>query len=386
MTIFLIARGYPSTHAPQWGSFEKDQAEALAQAGHHVIILSVDSRFRFYWRPLGIQFTENNDIPTYNIFLCPGAVFSLIFGQRLNVHFKAWQLNKIYQRAVRRYGTPDVLYSHYLSNTQIAIILKQKYNIPLVTMEHWSEMGKTPIKPAIIPVAQDAYAHTDQLLTVSSALQKNIQSQLHIFSLVVHNMVGKEFTYIASTTPHPFTFITTGSLIHRKGFDLLPAAFLQVQDSLPADWQMLVIGDGEEHANLQYLINDSGLQNHIRLLGQKTKTEIASLLQNSEVFILPSRGETFGVAIIEALACGLPVVATRCGGPDDIITPDNGVLVPVDDIDALATAIRTMYTTRTQYSHEAIADDCQARFSPQIIARQLTDIFKGVLDYAPLTK
>lgn len=377
MTIFLISRGYPSKRDPQWGCFEKDQAEALTQLGHRAVILSVDSRFRFYWRPLGVQFAEHDNIPTYNIFLCPGAVFSLLFGKRLNVRFKAWQLNRIYQKAVRRYGTPDILYSHYLFNTQIAITLKQKYNIPLVAMEHWSEMGRTPIKPAIIPIAQDAYEHTDKLLTVSSALQKNIQSQLHnVFPLVVHNMVGPEFTYHTSTTPHPFTFITTGSLIHRKGFDLLPTVFLQVKDSLPTDWQMLIIGDGEEHAGLQHQINDNGLQNHIRLLGQKTKTEIASLLQNSDVFILPSRGETFGVAIIEALACGLPVVATRCGGPDDIITPDNGVLVPVDDIDALATAIQTMYTNRTQYSHEAIAADCQARFSPEVIAHQLSAVFE----------
>ncbi len=377
MTIFLISRGYPSKRDPQWGCFEKDQAEALTQLGHRVVVLSVDSRFRFYWRPVGVQFAEHNDIPAYNIFLCPGAIFSLLFGKHLDVRFKAWQLNRIYQKAVRRYGTPDILYSHYLSNTQIAITLKQKYNIPLVAMEHWSEMGRTPIKPAIIPIAQDAYEHTDKLLTVSSALQKNIQSQLHnVFPLIVHNMVGPEFTYHTSTTPHPFTFIATGNLIHRKGFDLLPAAFLQVQDLLSADWQMLIIGDGKEYAGLQRQINNSSLQNHIRLLGRKTKTEIASLLKNSDVFILPSRSETFGVAIIEALSCGLPVVATRCGGPDDIITPNNGLLVPVDDIDALAAAIRTMYTNYAQYSRKAIANDCRIRFSPEVIAHQLTAVFE----------
>ena len=54
MRIFWIARGYPSQKDPQWGCFEKDQAEALRKAGHEVVVLSVDTRFRWYYRPLGI--------------------------------------------------------------------------------------------------------------------------------------------------------------------------------------------------------------------------------------------------------------------------------------------------------------------------------------------
>ena len=58
MKIFIIARGYPSQKEPTWGCFEKDQAEALSQSGHQVTILSVDTRFRFYWRTLGIHYTK----------------------------------------------------------------------------------------------------------------------------------------------------------------------------------------------------------------------------------------------------------------------------------------------------------------------------------------
>ena len=378
MYILMVSRGYPNQRDPQWGCFEKDQAEALAQYGHKVVMLSVDSRFRFYWRRPGIQFSLQNNIPTYNIFIIPGAISSLFFGKRVNARLKAWQLDRIYQKAVKQYGKPDIFYSHYLPTTQIATHLKQKYNIPLVGIEHWSEMGYNPIQPNIIPIAQYTYRHIDQLLTVSSALQKNIQEQLQITSLVVHNLVDKEFAYKPST-PHPFTFVSTGSLIHRKGFDLLPIAFSKVKDILPHDWQMIIIGGGKEQANLQQQINESGLQDHIRLLGQKTKTEITSLLQNSDVFILPSHRETFGVVIIEALACGLPAISTICGGPEEIITDRNGILVPVNDANALAEAIKKMVSTYSTYDHQAIAEDCQARFSPKVIAQQLTDIFQQVI-------
>ena len=74
MNIFIIARGYPSKKEPHWGCFENDQAEALANLGHKITILSVDARFRFYWRPLGIQHKTERMVSIYNIFLCPYAL------------------------------------------------------------------------------------------------------------------------------------------------------------------------------------------------------------------------------------------------------------------------------------------------------------------------
>ena len=68
MKIFIIARGYPSVKEPTWGCFEKDQAEALASLGHNVTILSVDTRFRWYWRRLGITKKIANGIKIYDFF------------------------------------------------------------------------------------------------------------------------------------------------------------------------------------------------------------------------------------------------------------------------------------------------------------------------------
>lgn len=379
MTIFLISRGYPSKRDPQWGSFEKDQAEALAQLGHKVIILSFDARFRPYWRPIGIRHFMHGDVASINIFLVPSAIISLLFGKRINQRFKAWQLDKVYRQAVKLYGKPDIIYSHYLTNTMFAVTLKLKYNIPLIGIEHWSELGKTPIKPYIIPIAKHTYDHVDQLISVSAALQQSIKEQIGNDSIVVHNMVGKEFFYKSSTTPRPFTFVATGSLIHRKGFDLLPIAFNEIKHLLPNDWQMIIIGSGEEYIALQQQIEHAKLQNHIHLVGQKNKKQIVQILQNSDVFILPSRGENFSVAVLEALACGLPVIASITGGIRECINQQNGILFPVDDTHALADAIQTMYNNRENYDHQLIANDCQARFAPAVIAQQLTDIFQHVI-------
>ena len=80
MFIALISRGVPSKRDPQWGCFEKDQAEALAATGHKVVVISVDTRFRFYWRKLGISHYYTNGIHYYDCFIVPGVIIRKFFG------------------------------------------------------------------------------------------------------------------------------------------------------------------------------------------------------------------------------------------------------------------------------------------------------------------
>ena len=143
---------------------------------------------------------------------------------------------------------------------------------------------------------------------------------------------------------------------------------------------MNIIGGGEERENLQKQIKDLGLQDNIHLLGQKTKTEIVDILRDSNAFILPSRNENFSVAVLEALACGLPVISSICGGIRECIFDFNGLLFPVNDVDALADAIKYIFENYQSYDRAKIAEDCKNRFSPEVIARQLTDIFEKVVE------
>lgn len=377
MRIFVISRGCPTPSDPTWGCFELDQAQALSQLGHEVVMLSVDTRTRLRWRKIGISEHTYGSVHALDMFLFPCSY--RIIGWQLRQKITAALLLKLYDYACRKFGKPDILYSHYLFNTQLAVAVKRKYHVPLVGIEHWSALNIRPVPQWVRSMVSATYPHTDKVIAVSESLKRSISECHEVPDIsVVHNMVGKEFTYTPAA-PHPFTFVATGRLVYGKGFDLLPVAFSKIKDSLPDDWQMLIIGGGKERTNLQQQINGSGLQDHIRLLGQKTKAEIIPLLQNSDVFILPSRGENFSVAVLEALACGLPVISSVTGGIRECINAHNGLLFPVNDVDALANALKTIYINRTAYDRPAIAADCQARFSPQVIACQLTDIFQQVI-------
>ena len=129
--------------------------------------------------------------------------------------------------------------------------------------------------------------------------------------------------------------------------------------------------------NLIKQINNANLQDHVFLLGLK-RTEIADYLNKSDVFVL-IHVETFGVVYIEAMAAGLPVIATACGGPEDFVNERNGILIPPNNADELKKALIKMYNTYQNYDNDAISEECARKFSPHSIATQLTEIYSDLL-------
>lgn len=376
MLIYFITRGFPDAKEPTWGSFEFDQAKALVNLGHKVVYLCVDRRFRLFVRKIGFSKQIIEGITIYNSYILPNVLVRKL-GENILYKFRTWQLNMLYKKAVKENGSPDILYSHYLFVTQEAVALKQKYNIPLVAIEHWSELKKEPLTNRVIRYSK-AYQFVDQLIVVSKALKKTIQEKFNVDSTVVYNMVGEEFQYKHAQPSSIVRFVTAGSLIPRKGFDILINAFAKTQLS-KKDWQLNIIGAGSDKEKLQAMIEQAGLKNNIILIGQKNKKQIEDIYQKSDVFVLASRSETFGVVYIEAMACGLPVIATPCGGPEEFVNKKNGLLVPIDDVDSLAKALEQMFAHYQEYDRQAIADDCKAHFSSEIIAKQLTGIFEQVI-------
>lgn len=380
MYILMIARGIPSKKYPQWGCFEKDQAEALAAFGHKVVVMCIDRRFLFEWRKIGLTHCNINDVEYYNYYLYPQKITDII-SHKLSLRINDKLVQYVYNIIFKKHGRPDIIYGQMFGNTQMGICISRKYKIPIVGIEHLDRFNEENLEKWGY-TQQDAaftYHNIDATITVSNNLKQALFRHFAINSFVVHNVVGKEFVYTQKEKNNIFTIVTTGSLIYRKGFDILINALSNIQNCLPKKWQTIIIGDGEYKEELQQLINNLNLQSNIHLIGKKNKKDIVALLQQSDLFILPSRSETFGVVYIEAMACGLPIIATDCGGPRDIVTESNGFLIPNEDIDALSKTILYMVKNINKYDRKAIAEDCQARFSPEVIARQLTKIFKETI-------
>jgi len=380
MKILIIANGYPNQKDPQWGCFEKDQAVALKNFSHDVCIMYVDRRFRTYWRKIGLTHFIDSGIAVFGIFWCPAFSLGKVF-PKLYCRWISLMQSVVFKHILKRWGKPDIIYAHYLYNIAFATELKEQYGIPLVGIEHWSELTKSELSPLQRFWGETAYGKADKILAVSESLRSHIMRHFGIDSTVIYDMLGPEFVSapIAEHTFNDnFTFVAVGSLIQRKGYDILIEAFRQSGLS-QSGCKVVIVGAGQEHDNLQSQIQRANLQDSVLLVGRKSKEEIISILAKSHAFILSSRAETFGVVCIEALSQGLPCIATICGGPEEFIDDSNGLLIPVENSDAMANAIIEIYENYSKYDGTFIANGCRKTFAPDTIAQQLTEIFTNII-------
>ena len=139
-----------------------------------------------------------------------------------------------------------------------------------------------------------------------------------------------------------------------------------------------IVGEGEERNNLQDIINQYNIGDRVKLLGQKTRSELSLLMKDANAFALASRIETFGVVYIEAMLSGLPVVATICGGPENFVDETNGILIQVDDVESLANALTAMRLNIDKYDGVKISQECNERFSPQSIAKEIVRQYEKI--------
>lgn len=143
-----------------------------------------------------------------------------------------------------------------------------------------------------------------------------------------------------------------GRLVHKKGFHVLLEAMAQVRESVPGA-SLVLGGDGPERAALELRARELHLDDCVSFAGWQQ--DAAEFLEGAVIFALPSLDEPFGIVVLEAMACGVPVVATRTAGPSEILVDDSGWIVPPGDAKALATALTEALSGPEQRRRKAAA-------------------------------
>ena len=171
-----------------------------------------------------------------------------------------------------------------------------------------------------------------------------------------------------------------GRLVPEKGHDVLLRALALLRDAgTPVTLQ--IVGDGPRREALVALAEKLGIADAVTLSGRLPREGLLHALRQADVFVMPSLREGFGVALVEAMATGLPVVATRSGGPEEIVRLSDGVLVAPGDAEALAAGIREVITRLGEFDAEDIARGIRDRYSPESVGAALVRLYDEVVTH-----
>ncbi len=170
-----------------------------------------------------------------------------------------------------------------------------------------------------------------------------------------------------------------GGIKRSKGIDYLLKAARKLVKTFHRPIQLLLVGEGEYEQEAKVLAEELEIADMVRFIGKRPNSEIPLWINASDLLVLPSLSEGFGVVLIEAMACGKPVVATRCGGPEDIVKKDTGILVPPSDEAALAKALREVLSDKYQFDPQKIRQHATANYAYDRIAYRILEVYRQAL-------
>lgn len=374
MYILEVSYGCPSEKYPSNGNFQLDQARALAGCGHKVVFAALDMRSFRRWRRWGLYCHSVDGIPVYEYSFPMGP-----FADALRRKLAASGFERLLDREAREKGRPDIVHVHFADTAVSIVEACRKRGIPYVVTEHASSIMDDEKAAGQAEMMRYVYENAAAVIAVSPALASQIEKFTGVKAEVVDDIVDTGiFRLERQEKTDGFRFVSAGHAEYRKGFDVLVAAFSRVC-AVRDDCQLTIMGDGAELENIKRQIAGLGLMDKVCCTGYFRRGEFARKLNESDCFVLASRHETFGVVYAEAMCCGVPVIATRCGGTEGFIGAEDGLMVDVDDVAGLAKTMLSICEDVQKYDKAAIARRAHERFSPDAVGVRIAKVLENAL-------
>ncbi len=176
--------------------------------------------------------------------------------------------------------------------------------------------------------------------------------------------------------------IYVGRFDRRKGLGVLLAASARIF-KMREDVELVLLGRNKERKDdeeFRVIAKNLGIDDKVKFVDAVPIDQVPLWLYGSDLMVLPSFSESFGLCVIEALACGKPVVSTRCGGPEEVVTEDVGILVEPRDVEGLKDAMLYVLDHPQEYKAEKIAQYAKNRFDLEVTAQRVLEVYSCVLD------
>jgi glycosyltransferase involved in cell wall biosynthesis len=279
---------------------------------------------------------------------------------------------------------PEVLQaSRALPEAVAAARLGRRLGLPVAAIAEGSELMKSlPREARRESLVAELNGGVDALIYVSEALRSagHALGLSHPLERIVWNGVDTaRFQRLSGPRPsEQATIISVGNLYRVKGHDLLLRALPLVQARSNRIVKLRIVGDGPERGALQALALSLGLHDAVEFVGKVPNRLVPDLYRAATLGCLPSRSEGLPVSALEAMACGLPVVATRVGGLPEIVREGvTGVLVGPESPAELAGGL--VKALSRPWDGETIRNVVKERFSMELMAQRLADVYREIV-------
>ncbi|MBN9380293.1 MAG: glycosyltransferase [Chitinophagaceae bacterium] len=382
--ILILAGWYPSRIDRHIGDFVQRHATAISLYKKVVVLYLVKDDARRE-HSADIQICEQGNLVEYIVYYRAGRLLGrggsllryLFLGQRMVGQIK------------KKYGAPSVVHVNVVWKAGLlGLWLKKRYGWNYLLTEHWA--GYTTQNPVGLHTQgaimqrfyRKIFAGAELFLPVSKGLAGDVE---HWFPGVPYEVV---YNVVNTTLFYPqYLPVDAGSrkkCIHvsTMNYQKNISGILRVFEQLCATRQDVDITlVGPYTPQIRQMLADKGLlDKRVFLTGEITYAEVASQMSEAHFLLLFSRYENLPCVILEALCCGLPVIATKVGGIPEIINDSNGILVASEREDQLLQAMHVMLDRYAVYDRALIAKKAEQQFSYPVIGRQLAGIYKRILD------
>lgn len=380
MHVVILSHNYPMKYDTSFGFFCKQQAEALAIQKVRVgVVIPLLYSVKFLLRRIGgvrlgyDGFSEAGVETLLFYFPSPPRLKRL----------KYWLIKiigrRVFKRYVNRNGVPDLVHLHNFLAAEVACWIAETYNIKVVYTEHFSELREDRLlddfeRDLIYLAIRTASVR----IAVSQSFADHVSRRFACRFMVVPNTYDSRiFCPTKGIHQGPFRFINVGHVSELKNQVGLLRAFRQ--SFAGTDVRLAFVGSGARSSWFMTLVSDMGLAKQVDLVEALPPLQVWSELTRSNVLVVASHFETFGVVLIEAMACGLPLLATRCGGPESIIVNDElGILVD-KDTDSITKGLVEIHEKYQTYDRARIAHHAKVNYSYEAIGSKLVEIYKECL-------
>ncbi|MFW2235602.1 glycosyltransferase [Aliarcobacter butzleri] len=384
MHILII----PSEHfvtqiQPLGGIFQYHQAKALNNVGHQIGILSVGYITPRY---LVSKYIYKKEEKKENINI--KREYKQLYFPHRYIPFKVLKANyikmadKLYKEYIKEFGIPDIIHAHnFLYAGIIAKFIKDEYGVNYIVTEHSSSFVRNKLSSGKIKSIENVAKNALKVTAVSSSFNNILKEYTKTNIDLLPNIVDDFFFQkkFQNKISKNFIFLHIASLDKNKNQELLIRSFEKIA-KLNHNVYLNIAGSGYMKKYLESLVKKLDIQKQVNFLGRISQEKVRDEMMKSNCFVLSSNFETFGVVLIEALACGLPLIATECGGPKDIVNKQNGILIKTNNQFELKKAMLYMYENSYKYDREKLRNGAKEKFGEKTFIENVIKYYKVRID------